>query len=194
MRIMKVKRIIFFLLVIGIMVVVSGCARWPDGPGPGPGEPEYQLEITVEVAGVINSDDGIYYIVLDADEESIDGPGDDVEDWEDDFYYVKLDGMGFHFARVEEGSASMSLTDSSYSEDKLQVTIALSDLGSPSSIDTNVITTNLDNNTYDHLDSYFTISNVFGSTETRSDSSGDSGEGGIDFDIVKVTAVVTTLY
>ena len=176
------------------MVVVSGCARWPDGPGPGPGEPEYQLEITVEVAGVINSDDGIYYIVLDADEESIDGPGDDVEDWEDDFYYVKLDGMGFHFARVEEGSASMSLTDSSYSEDKLQVTIALSDLGSPSSIDINVVTTDLDNNTYDHLDSYFTISNVFGSTETRSDSSGDSGEGGADFDIVKVAAVVTSLY
>jgi len=191
---MKVKRTIFFLLVIGIMVVVSGCARWPDGPGPGPGEPEYQLEITVEVAGVINSDDGIYYIVLDADEESIDGPGDDVEDWEDDFYYVKLDGMDFHFARVEEGSASMSLTDSSYSEDKLQVTIALSDLGSPSSIDINVVTTDLDNNTYDHLDSYFTISNVFGSTETRSDSSGDSGEGGTDFDIVKVTAVITTLY
>jgi len=176
------------------MVVVSGCARWPDGPGPGPGEPEYQLEITVEVAGGINSDDGIYYIVLDADEESIDGPGDDVEDWEDDFYYVKLDGMGFHFARVEEGSASMSLTDSSYSEDKLQVTIALSDLGSPSSIDINVVTTDLDNNTYDHLDSYFTISNVFGSTETRSDSSGDSGEGGTNFDIVKVTAVITTLY
>jgi len=194
MRIMSVKRAIIFLLAIGLMVVITGCARWPDGPGPGPGEPEYQLEITVEVAGVINSSEGIYYIVLDADEESIDGPGDDVEDWENDFYYVKLDGMGFHFARVEEGSASMSLTDSSYSEDKLQVTIALSDLGSPSSIDINVITTDLDNNTYDHLDSYFTISNVFGSTETRSDSSGDSGEGGADFDIVKVTAVVTTLY
>jgi len=176
------------------MVVVYGCARWPDGPGPEPGEPEYQLEITVEVAGEINFDDGRYYIVLDADEESIDGPGDDVEDWEGDFYYIKFDSMGFHFARVEEGSASMSLTYSSYSEDKLQVTIALSDLENPNSIDINVITTDLDNNTYDHLDSYFTISNVFGSTETRSDSSGDSGEGGADFDIVKVTAVVTTLY
>jgi hypothetical protein len=191
MGIMKVKRAIIIFLMIGIMVVVSGCVRWPDGPGPGPGEPEYQLEITVEVAGEINFDDGRYYIVLDVDEESIDGPGDDVEDWEDDFYYVKLDGMGFHFARVEEGSASMSLIDSSYSEDKLQVTIALSDLGSPSSIDINVITTDLDNNTYDHLDSYFTISNVFGSTETRSDSEGDSRDG-VDFDIIKVTAKIIT--
>ena len=192
MRIMSVKRAIIFLLAIGLMVVITGCARWPDGPEPGPGEPEYQLEITVEVAEEINTDEGMYYIVLDADEESIDGPEDDVEDWEDDFYYVKLDGMGFHFARVEEGSASMSLTDSSYSEDKLQVTIALSDLEDPNSIDINVITTDLDNNTYDHLDSYFTISNVFGSTETRSDSSGDSGEGGADFDIIKVTAKITT--
>jgi len=194
MGIMKAKRTIFFLLVIGIMVVVSGCARWPDGPGPGPGEPEYQLEITVEVAGVINSSEGIYYIVLDADEESIDGPWDDVEDWKDDFYYVKLDGMGFHFARVEEGSASMSLTDSSYSEDKLQVTIALSDLGSPSSIDINVITTDLDNNTYDHLDSYFTIYTILGSTEEGIVSESGSEEGGPDFEIVKVTAEITTLY
>lgn len=196
MRIINVKRAIIFLLAIGLMVVVTGCARWPGEPGPepGPGETEYQLEITVEVAGIINSNDGIYYISLDADEESIDGPWDDVEDWEDDFYYVKLDGMGFHFARVEEGSASMSLTDSSYSEDKLQATIALSDLGSPSSIDINVTTTDSDNNTYDHLDSYFTISNVFGSTETKSDSSGDSEEGGPDFDIVKVTAEIITLY
>lgn len=195
MRIMNVKRAIIFLLVIGIMVVVAGCARWPDGPEPGPGEPEYQLEITVEVAGVINSSEGIYYIVLDADEESIDGPGDDAEDWEDDFYYVKLDGMDFHFARVEEGPASMSLTDSSYSEDKLQVTIALSDLEDPNSIDINVITTDSDNNTYDHLDGYFTIdTTVLGFTETSTDSSGDSGEGGADFDIINVTAEITTLY
>ncbi|TFB08549.1 hypothetical protein E3V08_03550 [Candidatus Atribacteria bacterium MT.SAG.1] len=194
MNSMKVKRTIIFLLVIGIMVVVAGCARWPDGPGPGPGEPEYQLEITVEVAGVINSSDGIYYIVLDADEESIDGPEDDAKDWEDDFYYVKLDGMDFHFARVEEGSASMSLTDSSYSEDKLQVTIALSDLEDPNSIDINVITTDSDNNTYDHLDGYFTINTVLGETEEGVVSEGGSEEGGADFDIIKVTAEITTLY
>jgi len=189
---MSVKRAIIFLLAIGLMVVITGCARWPDGPGPGPGEPEYQLEITVEVAGVINSSEGIYYIVLDADEESIDGPGDDVEDWENDFYYVKLDGMGFHFARVEEGSASMSLTDSSYSEDKLQVTIALSDLGSPGSIDINVITTDLDNNTYDSLDEYFTIDVTYNPSEEVEDLPPGDSEDGVDFDIINVTAEITT--
>jgi len=194
MRIMKAKRAIIFLLAIGLMVVVTGCARWPNGPEPEP-ETEYQLEITVEVAGEINSYNGIYYMVLDADEESIDGPGDDLFFWDDDFYYIKLENDFFDFTQVEEGSPELDLTDYSYSENELQVTIALSDLGSPISIDINVITTDSDNNTYDHLDGYFTINTtVLGSTVTGEDSAGDSGDGEADFDIVKVTAVVTTLY
>ena len=194
MGIMNVKKAIIFLLAIGLMVVVTGCARWPNGPEPEP-ETEYQLEITVEVAGEINSYSGIYYIVLDVDEESIDGPGDDLFFWDDDLYYIKLENDFFYFAQVEEGSPELDLTDYSYSENELQMTIALSDLGSPSSIDINVITTDSDNNTYDYLDGYFTINTtVLGSTVTREDSAGDSGDGGPDFDIVKVTAVVTTLY
>ena len=88
----------------------------------------------------------------------------------------------------------MQLTNSSYSGDKLHVTIALSDLGDPNSIDINVLTTDSDNNTYDHLDSYFTISTNLGSKPPIVDSSGDSGDGGPDFDIIKVTAEITTLY
>jgi len=195
MRIVNTKkRAIILFLIIGTLAVVTGCARWPYGPEPEPST-EYQLEITVEVAGEINSYSGIYYIVLDTDEESIDGPGDDLFFWDDDFYYIKLETDFFYFAQVEEGSPELDLTDYSYSENELQVTIALSDLGSPSSIDINVITTDSDNNTYDHLDGYFTINTtVLGSTVTREDSAGDSGEGGADFDIVKATAEITTLY
>ena len=59
MRIINVKkRAIIVFLIIGVLMVVAGCARWPDGPGPGPGEPEYQLKITVEVAGAKNPDEG----------------------------------------------------------------------------------------------------------------------------------------
>ncbi|MBA7535618.1 hypothetical protein ES705_27876 [subsurface metagenome] len=193
MRIMNVIRAIIIFLMIGIVVVVAGCARWPDGPGPGPVEPEYQLEITVEVAGVINSSEGIYYIVLDADEESIDGPGDDLFFWDDDFYYVKLDGVGFHFAQVKDDFESI-FDGEIFSENELQVTIALSDLGSPSSIDINVITTDSDNNTYDYLDPYFTIGTDLGSSENITDTEGDSGEGGADFDIINVAAEITTPY
>ncbi len=193
MRIMNVKRAIIFLLAIGLIVVVTGCARWPEGPEPEPGT-EYQLEITVEVAGEINSYSGIYYIVLDADEESIDGPGDDLFFWDDDFYYIKLENNFFYFVQVEEGSPELDLTDYSYSENELQVTIALSDLGSPSSIDINITTTDSEGNNYDQLDSYFTIYTILGSNEEGIVSEGGSEEGGPDFDIVKVTAEIITLY
>jgi len=194
MRIINVKRAIILLLMIGIIAGVSGCARWPNEPGPGPGETEYQLEITVEVAGTINSYDGLYYIVLDADGNSATGPGYDISFWDDRFYYIKLEDGFFYFAQKEEGSSEISLTSSSIGENKFQVTVALSDLEDPNSIDINIITTDSENNTYDHLDSYFTISTVLDFTETREDSAGDSGDGGADFDIVEAKAVITTLY
>jgi hypothetical protein len=194
MRIMNVKRAIIIFLMIGIMVIMSGCARWPEGPEPGPGETEYQLEITVEVKGQINSYEGIYYIVMDADGKPATGPREDISLWDDRFYYIKLEGGSFYFTRVEEGSASISLTDSSYSEDKLQVTIALNDLiEDPNSIDINVVTTDSEGNNYDHLDNYFTINIQLYSTGEGGPST-DLEEDKADFDIVKVTAIITTLY
>ena len=192
MRIRKVKKAIIIFLIIGIIAIVVGCARWPNGPGPGPAT-EYQLEISVEVAGEINSYSGIYYIVLDTDEESIDGPGDELFFWDEDFYYIKLENDFFYFSKVEEGFPELDLTDYSHSENELQATIALSDLGDPNSIDINVITTDSDNNTYDYLDSYFTIDTELYSIG-EGISSTDLEEDKSDFDIVKVTAEITTLY
>lgn len=121
------------------------------------------------------------------------GPGDEILFWEDSYYYIKLENGFFYFAQVEEESPELELTDSSYSGNKLQVIIALSDLEDPNSVDINVITTDLENNTYDHLDSYFTISTGFGSSKDISDSEGDSGDGGVDLDITNVTAEIITL-
>jgi len=195
MGIMNVKKAIIFLLAIGLMVVVTGCARWPDGPEPEPepGETEYQLEIALEVEGIIDSNNGIYYIVMDADGNSATGPEYDVSLWDDRFYYIKLENGFFDFAQVKDDFESI-FDGGSFSGNKIQVTIALSDLEKPNSVDINVITTDSDNNTYDHLDGYFTISTVLGFTVTREDSAGDSGDGGVDFDIVKATAIITTLY
>jgi len=182
------KRAMILLLTIGI-IVVGGCVRYPDGHN-GNGETIYQLEITVEVAGEINSDEGIYYIVLDTNEDSADGPGDDLFFWDDDFYYIKLDNWGFYFAQVKDDSES-SFEEGNISVNIFQVTIALSDLGDPNSVDINVITTDSENNTYDHLDSYFTISTVIDSTGEGVVSGG--GTGGVDFDITEVTAEIITL-
>jgi hypothetical protein len=193
MRIMNVKRAIILLLVIGLMVVVTGCARWPYGPEPEP-ETEYQLQITVQVLGEINVNDGIYYIVLDNNGNPADGPGGEVDDWEDEYYYVQLDDWGFDFIQVEEGSSSIALTDSLIGVDELQVTISLSDLGEiEDSIDFNVVTTDLDNNTYDYLDNYLTIGTTFGSMAEDYDSPGDSENDEYDFDIIGVIAEIITL-
>jgi hypothetical protein len=188
----KIPKAIFsWLIIFSIILLVSGCARWPDGPGPGPGETDYQLKITVEVAGEINTTEGIYYIVLDADSDSIDGPDANINFWEDDYYYIKLENGFFSFAQVKDGVETTAFNGGSFSGNKIQATIANSDLGNPSSIDINVLTTDSDNNTYDSLDSYFSISTNLGSSEDIPDSEGDSGDGGVNFDIVMVTAQIT---
>ena len=191
MRIMKVKRVIIPFLVIGVMTLVSGCVRYPDGNN-GNGETNYQLEITVEVEEQINTDEGIYYIVMDVDENPATGPFSDISSWEDRFYYIKLESNSFYFAQKEEDSPELYLTDDSISENKIQVTIALSDLEDPNSIDINVITTDSEGNNYDHLDSYFTIYTILGSTEEGVVSEGGYEEGGPDFDIVSVKAKIKT--
>jgi hypothetical protein len=188
----KIPKAIFsWLIIFSIILFVSGCARWPDGPGPGPGETDYQLKITVEVAGEINTYDGIYYLVLDANNQSIDGPGEDIISWDGEYYYLKLENGSFYFAQVKDGFESTFYGDSIVSTNKFQVTIALSDLGNPNSVDINVLTTDSDNNTYDSLDNYFTIGTDLGSSEDIPDSEGDSGDAGVNFDIVKVTAQIT---
>jgi len=192
MRIMKVKRAIIILLMIGVIAVISGCVRYLGEPEPEPGT-DYQLKITVEVVGEINSYDGIYYIVLDTDEDSAYGPEDDLFFWDDDFYYIKLEDGFFYFARVEEGSPELQLTDSSDEGNSLQVIIALSDLGDPTSIDINVLTTDEGDNTYDSLSEYFTIDITYNPSVEEEDPPNDS-EDGPDFDIRKVTAEITTLY
>ena len=193
MEITNMKKAIILLLAIGMMVIISGCARWPYGPEPGPGT-EYQLQITVQVLGEINVNGGTYYIVLDNNGNSADGPGGEVDDWEDEYYYVQLDNWGFDFTQVGEGSSSIALTDSLIGVDELQVKISLGDLGEiENSIDFNVVTTDLDNNTYDYLDNYLTIGTTFGSMTEDYDSPGDSENDEYDFDIIGVIAEITTL-
>jgi len=192
-KLRTIKLGLCLLVIVGIIAIFSGCARGPIGPG----ETNYQLKITVEVAGKINTtfNEGIYYIVFDADNDSTDGPAGDLNLW-GDYYYIKLENGFFYFVQLKDGVES-TLNGGSFSFDgnQLQATIALSDLGDPKSIDIidiNVVTTDSDNSTYDSLDNYFPISTDLGSSEDIPDSEGDSaGDGGADFDLVKVTAEIT---
>ena len=195
MRIISVKRAMIILLVIGIMVVVFGCVRYPGEPGPEPGEIDYQLKITVEVKGEINTDEGRYYIGLDTDGQSGIGLGSDIEYWEGNYYYVKFDSIGCYLYPKEEGS-TISPLSLSYSisdmESKLQITIALNDLGNPEeSIGINVVTTDSDGSTiYDYLEDNFYIN-----TDLYSTSGGipsiDLDDDEVNFDIKEVKAEIT---
>jgi len=189
MRIINVKRAIIILLVIGMVAVVAGCVRYP-GEHNGNGETNYQLQIIVEVKGEINIDDGIYYIGLDTDGQTGIGVGSDIDYWEEDFYYVKFDGMGFYFAQVKDVFESI-FDGGSFSGNKIQVTIALSDLGDPEgSIGINVVTTDSDGSTtYDYLDDNFYINTVLYSKE-EGISSTNLEEDEADFDIKEVFAEI----
>ena len=187
------KQFIFLSILIIIAFMLAGCARWPDGQ-PDPGETDYQLKITVQVSGELNTDDGIYYIVLDADGNPSDGPGGEITFWDDEYYYIQLDDFGFEFTQVEAGSPFMTLTSSSIGDDEFQVNIDLDDLGNPeNSIDFNVLSTDKDNNPYDYLDSFLTIETTFGSTEEDYDFVGDSESEEDDFDIIEVSAEIVIL-
>jgi len=180
-------------MIILLIVLCTGCARWPYDPSD-PGETDYKLKITVQVYGELNVDNGNYYIVLDTDGNPANGPGEEVDDWEDEYYYIQLDDFGFYFTTVEEGSSSIALTNSSISEDEFQVTISLNDLGNPeNSIEFNVVTTDSNNNTYDYLADFLTIGTSFGSIVEDYDSLGDAENEEDDFDIIGVTAEIVIL-
>jgi len=184
-----------YLIILGLVLLVGGCARWPDGPD-GPGETQYQVQITVQVQGQINSDssEGKYYLVMDIDENPADGPGSNISLWDEEYYYIKFEGGFFYFAQVG-GTESFLGSGEIIEGNKIRVTLDLDDLDYPKRLDINVVTADKDNNTYDSLDgNYFTIdTTILGATNTRTDSSGDSGEGGADFDIIEVTTLIKTL-
>jgi len=195
MRIINLKRAIIILLIIGIIVVVSGCARWPE-PEPEPPEAEYQLEITVEVAGNINSgldDDGIYYIGLNPDGDTEPGPDSDLDLWQGEYYYIKLDEWDCNLYSKDESASPTSLNNYSYNGNELKIKFFLSDLGVlETSIDVIVVTADSNDSVYDYLEDCINISTILYTIE-EGISSNDLDEDDADYDILKATVRITDI-
>ena len=196
MRIMKVKRAIIILLMIGVIAVISGCVRYPGEPEPEPWETEYQLEITVEVVGNINSgldDDGIYYIGINPKGDSEPGPDSYLDSWEGEYYYIKLDEWSCKLYSKDESAPPISLNNYSYNGNELKIKFFLSDLGVLEiSIDVNVVTADSNDNVYDYLDDCINISTTLYTTEegiSSNDLEGDKA----DYDIVNATVEITDI-
>jgi len=179
------------LIIIIISFLLNGCARWPEEPNGGNGVGQKLLNIRVEIngEGTINTDEGNYYIVFDTNKNAPFGPDDDIENWQEGYYYVKLENDIFYFGEILEVGTSEQFMSGTISDNYFQVTINLADLGNPQGIHMNVITTNTDNETYDALDPDFYINTDLIFPKTETDLLFDS-TGSADFDITQVTTTI----
>jgi len=196
MGIMNIKRTIILLLTIGIIAGVSGCVRYP-GPQPEPPKPDYQLEITVEVAGNINSgleDDGVYYIGINPEGNTTPGPDSDLDSWQGEYYYIKLDNWdGCLLYSKDESASPISLNNYSHDGNELKIKFFLSDLGAlETSIDVNVVTADSNDSVYDYLDDCINISTSLYTTGEGT-SSNNLEEDEADYDIIKTSIKITNI-
>jgi len=151
---MYIKKFLLYCIILFIITfLLSGCARWIDDPNGGGGTGEKQLTVKVEINnnGQINTDDGIYYIVFDTDKDASFPPDEDIDNWEDGYYYIRLDEYGLFFGEVgnnsEENIGSIPSTETYF-----QVAINIAKLGNPNKIFMNVLTTDKDEETYDYME------------------------------------------
>jgi hypothetical protein len=195
MHIVKnIKKYIFCLVVmLAVIFLISGCARWPEEPnGGGTGQKQLTIKVEINENGTINTDDGYYYIVFDTREDASFPPYDDIENWEEGYYYIRLDDFGFYLGEVGNDSEEY-IWDVPTAETNFQVTVDLAKLGNPEEIFMNVITTDKDEETYDYMNDALSL--TIGDTSfvpynnIVSDFSQDS-TGGADFDIIQVTTTI----
>jgi hypothetical protein len=162
---MNVKKAIIILLMIGVMTVVAGCARWPE-PEPVPPDPETKP-----------------------------GPDSYLDSWQGEYYYIKLDDWGCNLYSKDESASPISLNNYSYNGNELKIKFFLSDLGElETSIDVNVVTAYAYSNdsVYDYLDGCINISTTL-YTMGEGISSNDLEDDEADFDIIEVFVEITNI-
>lgn len=182
----RLRSLLLVFSVIFVIFFINGCARWPDGPG---GVEQKLLVIRVDINenGEINTEDGNYYIVFNTKEDAESPPSQDIDDWKEGYYYIKLDSFGFCFGQW--GSPCQHTSVGVKGEKYFQINLDLDDLGNPEKIFMNIITTDNDDETYDFISNPSELTIDTSGTDYNKiviDFSSDS-TGGVDFDIIKVT-------
>jgi len=189
-RKLSLRSLLLVFSVILVIFFINGCARWPEGPG---GLEQKLLVIRVDINGngKINTEDGNYYIVFDTKEDTQSPPPEDIDDWEEGYYYIKLDNYGFCFGQWDSfcQPTSVGLKGEKY----FQINLDLDDLGNPEKIFMNVITTDKEEETYDYIDnpSELTIDTSWTDYNKIVPDFPSDFAGSPDFDIIKVTTYLT---
>ncbi len=176
----------FLLIIFIIALILTGCARWPNGGG---GDKKKLLIIRVELgeSGKINADLGKYYLVFNTDSSATQPPSGYIDDWEKGYHYIKLDNMGFCFGKWGSVCQYSSIGDKG--EKHFSINIKLDSLDNPEKIFMNVLTTDNKDKTYDSMANPFELTidtSIINFNKIVQDFTGDS-EGGPDFDISKVS-------
>ncbi len=176
----------FLLIIVIIALILTGCARWPNGGG---GDKKKLLIIRVELgeSGKINADLGKYYLVFNTDSSATQPPSGYIDDWEKGYHYIKLDNMGFCFGKWGSVCQYSSIGDKG--EKYFSININLESLGNPEKILMNVLTTDNKDKTYDSMANPLELTidtSTINFNKIVQDFPGDS-EGGPDFDISKVS-------
>ncbi len=187
----SLRSLLLVFSVIFVIFFINGCARWPDGPG---GVEQKLLIIRVDINenGEINTGDGKYYIVFNTKEDAESPPSQDIDDWEEGFYYIRLDDIGFCFGQWGISPCQPTSVDVE-GEKYFRITLDLDDLGNPEKIFMNVITTDKEEETYDYMEdaSKLTIEDTSLLPYNNEVIDFQDSAGGPDFDIIKVTTYLT---
>ena len=190
----SVKIATFWFIIIIAALFLNGCARFPNDPnggngGNGTAKTRIIIKVEINQEGTINSQDGIYYVVFNTDQDALFAPDDELDNWEIGYQYIKLEDNTFYLGEVTQTGLTEEFIVGTLTDNYFQVTMDLEDLGEPDEFLINAITTNEDNVTYDSMDLSLDSSidtTVVPSTETIEDYLGDS-EGGVNFDLERVT-------
>lgn len=185
----SLRSLLLVFSVVFVIFFINGCARWPDGPD-GVEQKLLIIRVNINENGEINTEDGNYYIVFNTKEDAESPPSQDIDDWEEGFYYIRLDDIGFCFGQWNSSCNYTSIVGN-VNDKYFQVNIELESLGNPERIFMNIITTdNDDDETYDSIGNPPELTIGTDYNKIVDDFSSDS-TGGPDFDIIKVTTYLT---
>ncbi|MCD6156677.1 MAG: hypothetical protein J7J32_06540 [Candidatus Atribacteria bacterium] len=142
--------LLLFVLLFSTSLGIMGCAR---GEQPSWEEEKGELVISAIFASPPPSD-YIYYFAIDVDENVLTGPSSDPNEWAN-YFTFRMENNNFY--QREPGGVDQFFTGGNVTDDTVQISISLEDLGEPEIIDIMVVVTDSAGNTVDNLSRYFSM-------------------------------------
>ncbi|BER93327.1 hypothetical protein [Atrimonas thermophila] len=141
---------LLLLLLLGMSLGIMGCAR---GEQPSWEEEGGELIISAIFASSPPLD-YVYYFAIDTDENVLTGPSSNPDEWAN--YFIFRMEKGNFYQREPEG-LDQFFTGGTVTDNAVQITVPLEELGEPEIVDIMVVVTDSAGNTVDNLSRYFSM-------------------------------------